>query len=181
MSARPRGGLPARPVAERSPRRGLRPSATPSPARSSIRRCPGRHGSVPSHIAKRQSGAALSLRTTKDSYEPATGCARRFRFEPAEREPTSGAALITHVRQVVHCACARRRSEPSRMSWLHIRGCQGRDRTMWVICQPIGRRRRGRASDYLSTLHAPRPAGPAPLRQPLHRDVPVVGRRDGGR
>jgi hypothetical protein len=27
--------------------------------------------------------------TTRDSYEPARGCVRRFRFEPTEQEPTS--------------------------------------------------------------------------------------------
>jgi hypothetical protein len=30
------------------------------------------------------------LSDTRDSYEPAEGCARRFRFEPAEQEPTAG-------------------------------------------------------------------------------------------
>src|SRR5689334_2967573 len=32
----------------------------------------------------------LAQRTTRDSYEPATGLSRRFRFEPAEQEPTPG-------------------------------------------------------------------------------------------
>jgi hypothetical protein len=40
-----------------------------------------------------QRTTALMLGTTRGSYEPATGCARRFRFEPTEREPSSGSRL----------------------------------------------------------------------------------------
>jgi hypothetical protein len=76
------------------------------------------------------------LRTTRGSCEPATGCALRFRFEPGESKPTSGAALIARVRQVVECDSARRRREPSRVERLHIR--RDRNWTIWVISEPIG-------------------------------------------
>ena len=56
----------------------------------------------------------------KGSQEPATGCAHRFQFEPAERERVSSWTLIARVQQVVDRAPARRATEPRRRTRLAI-------------------------------------------------------------
>ena len=51
-------------------------------------------------------GRSLPSWTTITSYEPAAGCARRFRFEPAKQEPTSGEIVIARGGQVADNATA---------------------------------------------------------------------------
>ncbi|MGP0038821.1 MAG: hypothetical protein ACLP4R_30295 [Solirubrobacteraceae bacterium] len=50
-------------------------------------------GRLPLHQELRQHGmgqTSVPLRTTNNSYEPATGCVRHFWLEPAEQELFSG-------------------------------------------------------------------------------------------
>ena len=83
----------------------------------------------------------------KGSQEPATGCAHRFQFEPAERERVSSWTLIARVQQVVDRAPARRATEPRRRTRLRypstIRTGHGGSRRCRT-CHPAGSRRQPR-------------------------------------
>jgi hypothetical protein len=57
------------------------------------RSCPPETGRASALVAERARAAQSRSRvewTTRNSYEPAAGCDRRFRFEPPDQEPTSG-------------------------------------------------------------------------------------------
>ena len=60
----------------------------------------------------------LLVWTTRDSYERATGCARRVRFEPTEQEPTSGSRPDRVWRASRHRAPTRPPNEPCGSTWL---------------------------------------------------------------
>jgi hypothetical protein len=73
----------------------LAPPAPGRPLSQGLRKCP-----LPS--------SALMLRTTRDSSEPATGCARRFRFEPREQESGSRFDRVCPAgREPRHCSATK--------------------------------------------------------------------------
>jgi len=63
---------------------------------------------------------SLPVRTTRDSHEPAMGGRRRFRFEPTEREPTSG-SRFDRPRPAGRRPCSRSASRGATQSGLTAR------------------------------------------------------------
>lgn len=99
---KPAGRAPAVDDDHHSDRRGRRraPSAPGAVARlagreprlggrASAGRWPGSPPQPNEGTTRTDSDGRFTRRTTRDSYEPATRCACRFRFEPTEQEPTS--------------------------------------------------------------------------------------------